>query len=168
MVESLSACGHAQAGELGLIPQGWRVGKLGEVAEIGSGKRPKNKSEKKSESHCIPLIGATKIMGYVENNLYNEDIIVIGRVGTHGEVQRFSEKVWASDNTLVIKSKNLDFVYFILTGVDYEVMNRGAVQPLITQTDLKNYPVIVPSDEVMLQFNQCIKTIFEKVKSNRS
>ncbi len=167
MVDSLSAC-NAQAGELGEIPKGWRVGKLGEIAGIGSGKRPENKSEQKTESHCIPLIGATKIMGYVENHLYHEDIIVIGRVGTHGEIQRFSEKVWASDNTLVIKSDNLDFVYFILTGVDYEVMNRGAVQPLITQTDLKNYPVIVPSDDVMMQFNQCIKPTFEKVKSNNS
>jgi len=162
------ATGEMVDSELGEIPKGWQVGKLGEIADIGSGKRPKNKSEKKNESHCIPLIGATKIMGYVENYLYDEDIIVIGRVGTHGEIQRFSDKVWASDNTLVIKSENLDFVYFILTGVDYEVMNRGAVQPLITQTDLKNYPVIVPSNDVMMQFNQCIKPIFEKVKNNSS
>jgi len=78
-------------------------------------------------------------MGYVNEALYNEPIIVIGRVGTHGIVQRFNTQCWPSDNTLVIKSNHYEFAYQILKGIDYRALNRGSTQPLITQTDIKNY-----------------------------
>jgi type I restriction enzyme, S subunit len=152
----------------GLLPEGWRVGKLGEVCEITSGKRPESISETKTESHQIPLLGATKVMGYVEKYLFDEKTLVIGRVGTHGEVQRFNEKIFPSDNTLVLKSDNFIFVYLILKNIDYVKMNRGAVQPLITQTDLKNYPIVIPPEEVFQAFKEATNPIFDKIDDNNS
>jgi len=148
------------------IPKGWRIGRLGDITIIASGKRPKNREDKQTPTHQVPLIGATKIMGYVDDYLYCEDILVIGRVGTHGEIQRFHEKVWPSDNTLVIKSDYFDFVYFILKSIDYETMNRGAVQALITQTDLKNHPVIIPEYMIMEEYMEISSLIFKKIKNN--
>ena len=162
------ATGEMVDSELGEIPKGWLVGKLGEIAEIASGKRPKNRTNNKTTTHQIPLIGATKTMGFVEDYLYCENILVIGRVGTHGEIQRFHEKIWPSDNTLIIKASNFDFVYFILKSIDYGIMNRGAVQALITQTDLKKYPVIIPDNEIMNKFKGITTAIFEKIKNNTS
>jgi restriction endonuclease S subunit/very-short-patch-repair endonuclease len=150
----------------GNLPEGWRVGKLGEICEITSGKRPENISETKTETHQIPLLGATKIMGFVENYLFDGKTLIIGRVGTHGEVQRFNEKIFPSDNTLVVKSDNFVFVYQILKSIDYAKMNRGAVQPLITQTDLKNYEIIIPSNEVLQSFKEITNRIFEKIYDN--
>jgi len=155
-------------GDLGALPEGWRVGKFGEVCEITSGKRPENISETKTEQSQIPLLGATKIMGFVENYLFDGKTLVIGRVGTHGEVQRFNEKIFPSDNTLVIKSSDFIFVYQILKSIDYVKMNRGAVQPLITQTDLKNYEIIIPSDEVLQNFKEVTNPVFEKIDQNDS
>ena len=150
------------------LPEGWRIGKLGEVCEITSGKRPENISDIKTELHQIPLLGATKIMGFVENYLFDGKTLIIGRVGTHGEVQRFNEKIFPSDNTLVIKSGHFVFVYQILKSIDYVKMNRGAVQPLITQTDLKNYEIIIPSDEVLQNFKDATNPVFEKIDQNNS
>jgi len=150
------------------LPEGWRVGKLGEICEITSGKRPENISEIKTELNKIPLLGATKIMGFVENYLFDGRTLIIGRVGTHGEVQRFNEKIFPSDNTLVIKSDDFVFVYQILKSIDYVKMNRGAVQPLITQTDLKNYEIIIPNDEVLQNFKEATNPVFEKIDQNNS
>lgn len=150
------------------LPEGWRVGKLGEICEITSGKRPENISETKTELNQIPLLGATKIMGFVENYLFDGKTLIIGRVGTHGEVQRFNEKIFPSDNTLVIKSDDFVFVYHLLKSIDYVKMNRGAVQPLITQTDLKNYEIIIPSDEILQNFKEATNPIFEKIDQNNS
>jgi type I restriction enzyme, S subunit len=47
-------------------------------------------------------------------------------------------------------------------------MNRGAVQPLITQTDLKNYEIIIPSNEVLQSFKEITNRIFEKIDQNNS
>ncbi|MBJ2124486.1 restriction endonuclease subunit S [Flavobacterium sp. IB48] len=148
------------------LPAGWRVGNLGEIAEISSGKRPKDLRNNKTESHKIPLIGASKIMGYVENYLYKDNTLVIGRVGTHGEIQRFNEKIFPSDNTLVFKSENSIFVYQILKIIDFEKINRGAVQPLITQTDMKNYPIIIPIESLQEEFKYVTNSVFDKIDNN--
>jgi type I restriction enzyme S subunit len=87
--------------ELGLIPEGWRVGLLGEFIELSSGKRPEKKAEIASFETPIPILGASKIMGYTDSVLFDEPILVTGRVGTHGVIQRHDSKCWPSDNTLV-------------------------------------------------------------------
>lgn len=148
------------------LPEWWKVGKLGEICEIISGKRPENVSDKKTETNQIPLIWASKIMGYVEEYLFDERTLVIGRVWTHGEVQKFNEKIFPSDNTLVLKSDNFIFVYQILKTIDYEKMNRWAVQPLITQTDLKNYVILIPSDSILQSFKEMANPIFDKIDNN--
>ncbi len=148
------------------LPEDWRIGKLGDICEITSGKRPENISDTKIGIQQIPVLGATKIMGYVDKYLFDGKTLVIGRVGTHGEVQRFNEKIFPSDNTLVLKSDNFIFVYQILKSIDYVKMNRGGVQPLITQTDLKNYEIIIPSNELLKKFKETINPVFEKIDKN--
>jgi type I restriction enzyme S subunit len=144
----------------------WENGKLEDIAEITSGKRPVDMTDKPTKTNKVPLVGATKIMGYVESYLFDEPVLVIGRVGTHGEIQKYYEKIWPSDNTLVIKSSNFEFVYFILKNIDYAQMNTGAVQPLITQTDLKNYPIIIPSQSQLEGFHNLVSPLFSKILAN--
>lgn len=106
-----SSGGEMVDSELGMIPKGWVVSTLGNIINIGSGKRPPKKSPILDSEYIIPLIGASSIMGYVPEPLFDEPILVIGRVGTHGVVQRFNNKVWPSDNTLVIKTAYYEYVY---------------------------------------------------------
>ncbi|MED4853724.1 restriction endonuclease subunit S, partial [Caldifermentibacillus hisashii] len=133
-----SSGGEMVESELGMIPKGWNIGVLDELIEISSGKRPSIKAQVINEELSIPLVGASSIMGYTNEFNYNEPVLVIGRVGTHGIVQRFNTKIWASDNTLVIKSKYYEYVNQILNIIDYKALNRGSTQPLITQSDIKN------------------------------
>lgn len=143
--------------ELGRIPKGWRVERLGDVAHISSGKRPKDKKTESIGKYSVPVIGASKVMGYVNKPLYEEPILVIGRVGTHGVVQRVYGKSWPSDNTLVIKTIYHGFVYHILKQIDYKALNRGSTQPLITQRDLSNKKIVLPSEKVLCDFEDVIK-----------
>lgn len=148
------------------LPEGWRVGKLRDIAEITSWKRPVKIQEKKNWLFSIPLIWATKIMWYVEDFLFDGETLVIWRVWTHWEVQMFYEKIFPSDNTLVIKSDNFYFTYFILKSIDYQKMNRWAVQPLITQSDLKSYEFMIPDQETLSKFSLVINPIFSKIRAN--
>ena len=152
--------------ELGMIPEGWKVGCLGDIAQITSGKRPPKKSKDKTKDLSIPLIGASDIMGFTSDVLYERPILVIGRVGTHGVVQRFQEKCWPSDNTLVIESSYYNYVYQLLKGIDYSAINRGSTQPLITQTDVKNTDVIIAPENVLKEYESITSTLFSKHRAN--
>ena len=148
------------------MPDEWKMGKLSEIAEITSGKRPPMKqSDLTNEAH-IPLVGAASVMGYTNQILYDEPILITGRVGTHGIIQRFKTECWPSDNTLVIKSKNYEFVYQIMCNIDYGNMNRGSTQPLITQSDLGKVECIIPNTESLIKFERITSTLFEKHFAN--
>lgn len=151
----------------GEMPADWREGTLGDIAVITSGKRPPMKQATASADVTIPLVGAASIMGFTNTVLYNEPILVTGRVGTHGVVQRFQSPCWTSDNTLVIKSDFYEFTFQALQRVDYVNMNRGSTQPLITQTDLKNVPIVIPTDEVLLEYEKLAGSLMAMYESNR-
>jgi type I restriction enzyme S subunit len=148
------------------LPEGWREGALGEIVIIDSGKRPGDKSDKKTDIFNVPLVGASSTMGYVKDALYKEPILIIGRVGTHGIVQRIYCPSFPSDNTLILHSKYFEYVYQILKTIDYTSLNVGTTQPLITQTAIKKYQVTIPSDDILKKYEISITKLFRKVLAN--
>ena len=154
--------------EWGFVPESWKDIEFGELIEITSGDRPKEKSEIKTSEFKIPLFGASKIMGYTKEVLYNEDILIIGRVGTHGVVQRVNYPCFPSDNTFVIKSKYYGFVYQLLKKIDYDSLNTGSTQPLITQKSLKTVNVVLPDKKILSIFEMISKVIFDKIYLNNN
>ena len=107
-------------------------------------------------------------MGYTKESSYNEDILIIGRVGTHGVVQRVNYPCYPSDNTFVIKSKYYGFVYQLLKRIDYDSLNTGSTQPLITQKSLKNVDVVLPDENTLSKFEMLSKLIFDKIYLNNN
>ena len=135
--------------------------KLKDIANVSSGKRPKIKGNE----FDIPLIGASGVMAYTDNYNFNEDILIIGRVGTLGVVQRYFDKIWASDNTLTIKTEYSSVMECYLKTVDYISLNRGSTQPLITQTDISNLEMKFNKMEFM-KFENEIKPLRNKIYQN--
>lgn len=130
-------------------------GKLRDITDIKTGKRPKNKFNQRDSKAIYPIIGATKIMGFTTNFLYDESVITIGRVGTHGVVQRYREPIWVSDNSFIFLSKHEDYLYELLSHrIKYSSLNVGSTQPLITQSDLKNVDIYVPTKQEFSIFEE--------------
>ena len=154
--------------ELGQIPAGWRTGTFGEISRISSGKRPIKKSETKSADFMYPLIGASCVMGFTYDYLYDTPIIVTGRVGTHGIIQYFDEKCWPSDNTLVIQSDFLNFAYLYLQTIDFHSLNRGSTQPLITQTDIKKQLCPIAPINILADFEDKLYASRAAIQNNLS
>jgi len=88
--------------ELGEIPEGWKVGTLGDLAEVTSGKRPDETFASATSEANVPLWGGNGPMAYVRQPLFIEPILLTGRVGTLGSVFRIPSACWPSDNTLVV------------------------------------------------------------------
>lgn len=144
----------------------WKSGTLSDIADIQSGKRPLSRFENKSTIASIPIFGASSIMGYTTDILCEKKILITGRVGTHGVIQRYNEPCWVSDNAFIITSRYYEYCFQILRSVNYRNLNRGSTQPLITQTDLKKLDVILPSEKILLNFEELVGSLMRVCDKN--
>ena len=115
------------------LPEGWRMGTLGEIADISSGKTCSDKVDKKEPPYNYPVAGASGVIGYSSAYNCEEQVMTTGRVGTLGVVNKYKGRVYMADNVLVIKSRFYEFCYQILLQLDYNEITKGGVQSLITQ-----------------------------------
>lgn len=150
----------------GSCPSRWKHGILADIANITSGKRPPVKFLERTENAVVPIVGAASIMGYTSAVNHTDKILVTGRVGTHGVIQRFSSPCWTSDNTLVITSNLYEYTYQLLKRIDYHSMNRGSTQPLITQSDMNKVPILIPDSETLTAFELLAGQLMKQYQSN--
>lgn len=146
----------------------WEVVKMESLISIGSGKGLKKESF--IDNGLYPILGANGEIGRSNEYLFDEKLIYTGRVGTLGNIFRIeNEKVWLSDNTLVIKPvEYFNFIYLILKTSRLEDYNVGSTQPLIRQSDIKEIEVALPSKDKLLEFESLTDKIFKKIKSNQT
>lgn len=149
------------------LPEGWRIGTLGEVAEIISGKTCNEKSDIKDDIYKYPVAGASGIIGYSKDYNCDEKLMTTGRVGTLGVVNRYDEKMYMADNVLVIRTDYYEYCYQILMSLDYKDIIKGGVQSLITQTDLKGVNILIPNEETFNQYEWESATIYSLVDTKK-
>ena len=152
----------------GVCPENWSYQELSTIADIASGKRPPVKSDTCNEKTPISIVGAASVMGFTFEANHTDKILVTGRVGTHGVIQRFNTPCWTSDNTLVITSPYYEFTNQILHRIDYASMNRGSTQPLITQGDMKKVAVLVPDEDTLAKFEEFAGSLMAKWEANNN
>ena len=137
---------------------------LKDVATVSSGK-----SIKKIENGKYEIIGANGTLGYTNDYNIEDRVIITGRVGTIGTFTQYSNKIWCSDNTLIIKSKYFNYLYYFLKeNFNAKLFNRGSTQPLITQLDMLKYEVKIPKniDDLEKKLNSNYQVIESKNKEN--
>jgi len=128
----------------------WMRKRLGEVCEFGSGKFIQK--EKVKNKGAYPVYGANGIIGFTEEKLFDKEMIVIGRVGSCGVVNKTLGPAWITDNTIILQHVNqttFDFLYWVLKSLKLEETKAASVQPLITQKDLKS--ILIPLPPIDLQ-----------------
>lgn len=116
---------------------------LNSYCSVSSGKTQNDKDKTKNEEYNVPIAGASGVIGYTRKSNQEAPFLTVGRVGTFGAVNMYTEDAWAADNVLVVKTDYIESVNQLLRKVDYTQIQKGGVQGLITQTDLKQ--VAVPS-----------------------
>ena len=149
------------------LPQGWRMGALGEISEINSGKTCLDKVDSNDKIHQYPVAGASGIIGFSSTYNYDEKLMTTGRVGTLGVVNRYNQPMYMADNVLVLRSQYFEYCYQILRNFDYSEITKGGVQSLITQTDLKESAIIIPSKDVLNKFEEQSKSIYTMVEQKQ-
>lgn len=151
--------------ELGEIPEGWRVGKLGDELKIEYGK-----SDKEFDvSGIYPVYGAGGVIGYSNSADYKDYQVIIGCRGTCGNITLAYEDSKITHNSLVIlNSWFKPFIYLFLQNIEIERAITGSTQPQITIGDLSNIEIFIPPKEIIDNFSEVIAPVFRKLKNNNS
>jgi type I restriction enzyme S subunit len=162
-----SSSGKMVDSELGEIPKGWTAGKFCDLVEVTTGKGLKR--DEFVVDGNFSVLGANGELGKTDKYLFDEKLILTGRVGTLGTVYLIKDKCWISDNVLIskpIQEENYYYAFFVIRQFDFQSLNRGSTQPLITQTDLKNQRVVIPNKETLVMFHKILAGLYEKLDLN--
>ena len=153
--------------ELGRIPKGWRVGKLGELATFKRGKTIVSKDAIKGH---IPVVAGGMEPAYYHNQSNTlAPVVTISASGANaGFMRMYHVDVWASDCSFIDKnSKNIYWVYCYLS-INAKLLRHaqtGAVQPHVKASDVNDFDVVIPPQQLIDKF-QNVVTLFFDTKGN--
>ena len=176
--------------ELGLIPEGWRVGTLGDLVEIidNRGKTPPLCSES-----IYPIIDVKTLTGegrivsyekcskFVNQDTYNnwfrsghpqKGDILLSTVGSLAEMKIFMGGLGCiAQNVVALRNpqKSL-YLYDYLNWIKKDLLsyNIGSVQPSIKVTHIIKHKVLIPDQNILLRYQDIVKEITEKSYSNNA
>lgn len=164
--------------ELGMIPKGWEVGELGEFIKIFDSERiPLSRRERAKRKGKIPYYGATKIIDYVDDYLFDGVYVLMGEDGSvitedgYPVLQYVWGKFWANNHAHVLQGKNgfsTEYLYILLRHKNISPFVTGAVQLKINQKNMKKIPVIKPNDKTMNKFDILIQELFNYFRYNQN
>lgn len=154
--------------QLGPVPQGWEVVKLGEICNMKYGKMPKKEDRLEAG---YPIFSGYGIVGYHKEYLYEDrEIVVIARgVGRCGEIEMSPPFAYITNISIVIqpdieKVEKL-FLFHRLLSTSLTSLNKGTAQTQVTISDITNYEIVVPSMRLQQLFTNIAAGIFRLSES---
>lgn len=129
----------------------WKVEELGEVCiNYDSKRRPISKSKRKSGD--FPYYGATGIVDYVDDFIFDDRLVLVGEDGAKwksGDKSAFivEGKVWVNNHAHVLKTnENLNdkFLVYYLNHNDLTSYITGLTVPKLNQAKLNSISIPIP------------------------
>ena len=122
-----------------------------------------------------PYYGATSLMDYVDNYLFDGIYLLLGEDGTvidqegYPILQYVWGKFWVNNHAHILVGRNgftVESLYVLLKTTNVSSIVTGAVQLKINQANLKSVEVYIPSAEELENFNSTIDPIFERLRNS--
>lgn len=150
--------------ELGMIPEGWRVGTLSEIIEVKYGK-----DHKKLQDGKIPVYGSGGLMRHANQALYDKESVLVPRKGTLNNVMYVDRDFWTVDTmfyTIPLIDNCMKYFFLFISKKDLAAMNMGSAVPSMTTAILNSMQIIIPNGETLQRFENVITPLFKKVQIN--
>jgi len=177
-----------------VLPEGWRVGKLGNEFDITIGRTPPRKetqwfSDRPTGKKWISI----KDMGNCGTFIYNTseyltdeaiekfnipiiptNTTILSFKMTVGKLTITTEDMLSNEAIAHLKIKNdstltSEFIYLFLRDLNFNLLgSTSSIVTAINSTIIKGIDFIIPKDELMNSFQKKILPIFKKIQNNTS
>lgn len=161
----------------GVMPEDWHVGTVSEIIELHDSKRkPLSGNERDKLEKIYPYYGATSIMDYVDDYLFDGIYLLLGEDGSvidsegYPILQYVFGKFWCNNHAHIITGKNgfsVEILYLLFSFSHVNDIVTGAVQLKISQQNLKKVETVIPSSSALKEFDDLIQPMFEQIRKNR-
>lgn len=131
---------------IGEIPEHWEMKKLKYVLNINNGSDYKHIQTDEG----YPVIGSGGQFAYASEYMYDGEVVFLGRKGTIDKPLYFIGKFWAVDTMFYAISKNGNnarYLFFVATTIPFKFYSTATALPSMTQSDLNNHSIALPSIE---------------------
>lgn len=180
--------GHEDAplveSELGMIPQGWEVGKVADFGEILTGKTPSKKQPENFGNYIqfiktpdmhnnMFILQTNEMLSQVgcesqKNNTIPPNSICISCIGTVGlvSITTVHSQTNQQINSIVLANNSLrEFAYFALLSIAELMRNfasTGATMANLSKGKFIEIPILFPSDELIARFHKLTRDMFDQ------
>lgn len=162
----------------GEMPPDWQLGTVSEIIELHDSKRiPLSSRERANLTKIYPYYGATSVMDYVDRYLFDGIYLLLGEDGTVVDdkgfpiLQYVEGKFWVNNHAHIITGKNgftVETLYLLFSLTNVRSIVTGAVQPKISQANLNNVSVVIPSKAELSTFNSIVQPVFSQIRNLRA
>ena len=160
------------------LPAGWRVGTVGEIVEIHDSKRiPLSGAQRaKMEKRIYPYYGAASLMDYVDEYIFDGKYLLLGEDGTvvddagYPILQYVWGQFWVNNHAHILTGKlgfNVESLLLLFKRTPVKSIVTGAVQPKISQANLRSIQVVIPPQPELDAFNELIRPLFDQIRQNQ-
>jgi type I restriction enzyme S subunit len=132
--------------EIGVVPEDWKVKKIGDIAPLQRGFDLPNRYLQKGD---FPVVYSNGILNYHKKFLAKAPGIVTGRSGTIGKVSYVEDDYWPHNTTLWVtdfKNNYPKFVYYLFLHIRLERFASGSGVPTLNRNDVHNYRIAIPKE----------------------
>lgn len=160
------------------LPDGWRIGTVGEIVEIHDSKRiPLSGAQRaKMEKRIYPYYGAASLMDYVDEYIFDGKYLLLGEDGTvvddagYPILQYVWGRFWVNNHAHILTGKlgfNVESLLLLFKRTPVKSIVTGAVQPKISQANLRSIQVVIPPQSELNAFNDLIRPLFDQIRQNQ-
>ena len=172
--------GHEQVpmveSELGLIPQGWEVGRLGDLCSVIMGLSPKSEFYNETGDGLPFHQGVTdfgkrfptdRVYCTIQKRIAEADDILFSVRAPVGRINIANKKVIIGRGLSTIRSKNGSQTFLLQQLKDRfqeeDTIGSGAIFNAIRKADLLRIPLLTPTQSVIGKFEEIANPIFSEL-----
>jgi len=183
-----SSGGEMVDSELGPIPKGWEIKKVGEILKTVLGGTPSKKKKIYWENGKIPWINSGKVNEYriIEPSEYITELgleksstkllpkrtTVIAITGaTLGKISLLEIDCCANQSIVGILENNIfksEYIYFWMINIIDSLISwqTGGAQQHVNKDNINKINILIPNEKILQQYYTQVRPIFNKISNN--
>ena len=154
--------------EIGLVPDGWEVKPLVDIATL---QRGKDLPKQNQIPGPYPIVGSSGVIGYHTEYVCVGPGVVTGRSGSIGKLTYVEREYWPHNTALYVKNfyaNNPKFIYYLLHSLNFKKYATGVSVPTLNRNFIHSALLPLPPLPLQQKIANILSTVDKKIESEEN